>query len=70
MLLIRTGHVSASDVASSSSIYAESGMFPVPFGASALGTLFTVSGPAAPIVLPIFATFVLAKWVYDVYNQS
>ena len=36
-------------------------------GNSTLGTLFAISGPAAPIVLPIFMTFVLAKWVYDVY---
>jgi hypothetical protein len=42
----------------------------IALGASALGTLFSVSGPAAPIVLPIFATFILAKWVYDVYTQS
>jgi len=39
-------------------------------GVSTLGTLFALSGPAAPIVLPIFATFVVAKWVYDVYKQS
>jgi len=42
----------------------------IAIGASALGTLFSISGPAAPIVLPIFATFVVAKWVYDVYRQS
>ncbi|KAG5220767.1 G domain-containing protein [Salix suchowensis] len=29
-----------------------------------------LSGPAAPIVIPIVATVVFAKWVYDVYKQS
>ena len=29
-----------------------------------------LSGPAAPIVIPIAAAVVLAKWGYDVYKQS
>jgi predicted PurR-regulated permease PerM len=57
------------DVASLCRFAAESAMSSA-LGASALGTLFTVSGPAAPIVLPIFAAVVLARWVYDVYKQS
>jgi hypothetical protein len=34
------------------------------------GIVAALAGPAAPIVLPIAASFVLAKWVYDVYRQS
>jgi hypothetical protein len=29
-----------------------------------------LAGPAAPVVLPIATSVVLAKWVYDVYQQS
>ncbi|KAL0947982.1 hypothetical protein HGRIS_010608 [Hohenbuehelia grisea] len=43
-------------------------------GLSLIGTIAGVvgglSGPAAPIVIPIVASFVFAKWVYDVYQQS
>ncbi|KAG6853060.1 hypothetical protein C0991_007171 [Blastosporella zonata] len=34
------------------------------------GIVSAVSGPAAPIVIPIAASFVLAKWAYDVYQQT
>ena len=34
------------------------------------GIVSTLGGPAAPIVMPIAGCFVLAKWVYDVYQQS
>ena len=34
------------------------------------GIVSTLSGPAAPIVIPVADCFVLAKWVYDVYQQS
>ncbi|KAG6911381.1 hypothetical protein DXG01_016478, partial [Tephrocybe rancida] len=34
------------------------------------GIVGAVSGPAAPIVIPIAAAFVLAKWAYDVYQQT
>lgn len=41
---------------------------------SLLGALTTLIGgltaPAAPIVLPIVASLFLAKWIYDVYEQS
>jgi hypothetical protein len=34
------------------------------------GILTAQEGPAAPIVMPIAATVVLAKWIYDVYQAS
>jgi hypothetical protein len=34
------------------------------------GIVSTLGGPAAPIIMPIAGCFVLAKWVYDVYQQS
>jgi len=34
------------------------------------GIVTALAGPAAPIVLPIAGSLVLAKWVYDVYQQS
>ncbi|OAX40246.1 hypothetical protein K503DRAFT_768752 [Rhizopogon vinicolor AM-OR11-026] len=34
------------------------------------GILLALSGPVAPIVVPIVASVVLAKWVYDVYQLS
>jgi hypothetical protein len=34
------------------------------------GIVTTLGGPAVPIVMPIVGCFVLAKWVYDVYQQS
>jgi hypothetical protein len=34
------------------------------------GVVAALGGPAAPIVMPIAGCFVLAKWVYDVYQQS
>lgn len=34
------------------------------------GIVSALAGPAAPIVMPIAGCFVLAKWVYDVYQQS
>ena len=34
------------------------------------GIVSALGGPAAPIVMPIVGLFVLAKWVYDVYQQS
>ncbi|EDR00515.1 uncharacterized protein LACBIDRAFT_334152, partial [Laccaria bicolor S238N-H82] len=34
------------------------------------GLVGGLSGPAAPIVIPIAAVVVLAKWGYDVYKQS
>ena len=41
---------------------------------SLLGALVTVIGgltaPSAPIVLPIVASLFLAKWIFDVYQQS
>jgi len=43
-------------------------------GLSMVGTIAGVvsglSGPAAPIVIPIAGCFVLAKWAYDVYRKS
>ncbi|OAX33210.1 hypothetical protein K503DRAFT_749010 [Rhizopogon vinicolor AM-OR11-026] len=43
-------------------------------GLSILGTVggivSALSGPAAPIVVPIMAIVVLGKWVYDVYQLS
>jgi hypothetical protein len=43
-------------------------------GLSMIGTIAgivsTLAGPAAPIVIPIAASLVLAKWVYDVYRRS
>ncbi|KAJ8597136.1 hypothetical protein M405DRAFT_928301 [Rhizopogon salebrosus TDB-379] len=42
----------------------------LPLIASIAGTVGALAGPAAPIVLPIAAGLVLAKWVYDVYQQS
>jgi hypothetical protein len=44
------------------------------FGLTIVGTIATVvsalSGPAAPIVIPIVASVVIASWVYDVYKQT
>ncbi|KAG6918821.1 hypothetical protein DXG01_011224 [Tephrocybe rancida] len=34
------------------------------------GIVSVLAGPAAPIVIPIAASFVLAKWVYDMYQQT
>jgi len=34
------------------------------------GIVSALAGPAAPIVVPIVGCLVLAKWVYDVYQQS
>jgi len=34
------------------------------------GIVSALAGPAAPIVMPIAGCFVLAKWAYDVYQQS
>jgi len=34
------------------------------------GILTTLAGPAAPIVLPIVASAVLALWLYQTYQQS
>ncbi|KAG6817473.1 hypothetical protein H0H93_007267, partial [Arthromyces matolae] len=34
------------------------------------GIVSVFAGPAAPIVIPIAASFVLAKWVFDVYRQT
>jgi hypothetical protein len=34
------------------------------------GIVSALSGPAAPITMPIAGCFVLAKWVYDVYQRS
>ncbi|KAG2125449.1 hypothetical protein DEU56DRAFT_916504 [Suillus clintonianus] len=46
----------------------------VAFGLSIVGTiagiLAALAGPAAPIVVPIVASVVIAKWVYEVYQQS
>jgi len=43
-------------------------------GLATVGTiaeiLLALSGPVAPIVVPIVASVVLAKWVYDVYQLS
>lgn len=38
--------------------------------ATLAGAVSALSGPAAPIVIPIAASLVFAKWVYDVYRQS
>lgn len=37
---------------------------------SLAGILAACAGPAVPIVLPIAASLVVAKWAYDVYKQS
>jgi hypothetical protein len=34
------------------------------------GIVSTLAGPAAPIVVPIVGCLVIAKWAYDVYQQS
>jgi len=34
------------------------------------GVVGGLSGPAAPVVIPIVVTAVLAKWLYDVYQQT
>jgi hypothetical protein len=34
------------------------------------GIVSALAGPAAPIVVPIAGCLVLAKWAYDVYQQS
>lgn len=41
-----------------------------PLLAALAALLGGLSAPAAPIVIPIAATVVLAKWAYDVYKQS
>jgi len=38
--------------------------------AAIAGIISTLSGPAAPIVLPIVAGCVLAKWAHDAYKLS
>jgi len=38
--------------------------------AAIAGILSALAGPAAPIVVPIAAGFVLTKWVYEVYQSS
>ncbi|OAX40245.1 hypothetical protein K503DRAFT_634001 [Rhizopogon vinicolor AM-OR11-026] len=44
------------------------------FGLATVATIATIvstlAGPVAPIVVPIAASVVLAKWVYDVYQLS
>ncbi|KAG1869884.1 hypothetical protein F4604DRAFT_1926669 [Suillus subluteus] len=44
------------------------------FGLTIVGTIATIvsalSGPAAPIVVPIAASVVIASWVYEVYEQT
>jgi hypothetical protein len=44
------------------------------FGLSIVGAIAGIvsalSGPAAPIVVPIAAGVVIASWVYEVYQQS
>ena len=37
---------------------------------SLAGILAACAGPTIPIVLPIAASLVVAKWAYDVYQQS
>jgi hypothetical protein len=34
------------------------------------GIVGALSGPAAPIVIPIVGGAVLAKWMFDVYQAS
>lgn len=34
------------------------------------GIVSSLAGPVAPIVVPIAGCLVLAKWAYDVYQQS
>jgi len=34
------------------------------------GIVSALAGPVAPIVVPIAGCLVLAKWAYDVYQQS
>ncbi|KAG2126214.1 hypothetical protein DEU56DRAFT_892029 [Suillus clintonianus] len=38
--------------------------------ATIAGIVSALAGPAAPIVVPIVASVVIANWVYDVYQQS
>jgi hypothetical protein len=38
--------------------------------AAIAGILTALAAPAAPIVVPIAASVVLAKWIYDVYQAS
>ncbi|KAG1806986.1 uncharacterized protein BJ212DRAFT_1388526 [Suillus subaureus] len=44
------------------------------FGLTIVGTIATIvsalSGPAAPIVVPIAASVVIASWVYELYEQT
>jgi hypothetical protein len=43
------------------------------FGLSIVGTIGTIlstMGPADPIVVPIVASVVIAKWVHEVYQRS
>ncbi|KAG8777722.1 hypothetical protein FRC15_011152 [Serendipita sp. 397] len=42
----------------------------VPILAAVAAIVGALSGPAAPIVIPIVGAFVLAKWAYDVYRAS
>lgn len=34
------------------------------------GIVSVLAGPAAPIVVPIVASVVIAKWVHEVYQRS
>jgi hypothetical protein len=34
------------------------------------GILAALAGPAAPIVVPIAASVVLVKWIYEVYQAT
>ncbi|TDL22677.1 hypothetical protein BD410DRAFT_748466 [Rickenella mellea] len=38
--------------------------------AAIAGIVSALSGPSAPIVIPIFASLIFAKWVSDVYRRS
>jgi hypothetical protein len=44
----------------------------IPMVSAIVGIISALSGlaVAAPIVIPIVGCFILAKWVYDVYEQS
>jgi len=42
----------------------------VPIVSAISGAVGGISGPAAPIVIPLAAVFVLAKWVFEVYQNS
>jgi cobalamin synthase len=49
-----------------------SSMAGFPMVSALIGIISALSGlaVAAPIVIPIVSCFVLAKWAYDVYEQS